>query len=71
MSRISPFSSKGFSDLMKTSPDLMVPALLIHNNLITKAKWDNFGSTIEQEGDSFSIIFSEPSDAVKFCLQVI
>ena len=25
-------------------------ALIIHNNLITKAKWDCFGSTVEQEG---------------------
>ena len=47
------YFASGFSDLMKTSPDQMVPALLIHNNLITKAKWDNFGSTIEQEGGEF------------------
>lgn len=41
---------EGFSDLMKTSPDLMMPALLIHNNLIQKAKFANFGYTIEQVG---------------------
>ena len=30
----------------------------------------NFGYTVEQEGDSFALVFEEPSDAVKFCLQV-
>ena len=60
---------EGFSDLMKSSPDLMMPALLIHNNLIQKAKFANFGYTIEQEGDAYSIVFEKSSDAVKFCLQ--
>ena len=41
---------QGFSDLMKRQPELTVAALLIHNNLLQKAKWDNFGSIIEQEG---------------------
>lgn len=41
---------QGFSDLMKKQPELTVAALLIHNNLLQKAKWDNFGSIIEQEG---------------------
>ena len=45
-------------------------ALVAHNNLIEKAKWANFGSVIEQEGDSYSLIFEEAGDAVKFCLQV-
>lgn len=60
---------EGFSDLMKSSPELMMPALLIHNNLIQKAKFANFGYTIEQEGDAYSIVFEKSSDAVKFCLQ--
>ena len=55
---------------MKASPDLMMSALLTHNSLIQKAKWSNFGSVIEQEGDSYAIIFEEAADAVKFCLQV-
>ena len=45
-------------------------ALLIHNNLIRKAKWANFGYTAEQEGDSYTISFHEAADAVKFCIQV-
>ena len=60
---------EGFSDLMGRSPFLMMPALLIHNNLITKAKHTNFGYVVEQEGDSYSIAFEEAADAVRFCLQ--
>ena len=37
-------------ELMKSHPEQAVEALIIHNNLITKAKWDCFGSTVEQEG---------------------
>ena len=62
--RISP------SDLMKASPELMMPALITHNNLLQKAKYTNFGYTLEQEGDSYSIMFHEAIEAVKFCLQV-
>ena len=58
------------ADLMKASPELMMPALITHNNLLQKAKWTNFGYTLEQEGDSYSIMFHEAADAVKFCLQV-
>jgi hypothetical protein len=60
---------QGFSDLMGRSPYLMMPALLIHNNLVTKAKHTNFGYVVEQEGDSYSIAFEEAVDAVRFCLQ--
>lgn len=38
------------ADLMKECPELMAKALLIHNNLIRKALWMNFGYVIEQEG---------------------
>ena len=55
---------------MKSFPESMMAALVAHNNLIEKAKWANFGSVIEQEGDSYSLIFEEAGDAVKFCLQV-
>ena len=115
----------------------MLSALALHNDIINTAKWDNHGSTVEQEGggcpgsaalyllhpplltalpvrsgslapwvspcppatfpplsppyprtpgppsslpslpaaaslhtDSYSIIFEEPEDAAKFCLQV-
>ena len=95
---------------MKLSPALMNSALILHNNIIRKAKFQvralaashchaihasiyprpcmvtrklhntlfvvcvrapqSFGFTVEQEGDSYSIIFLEAVDAVKFCLQV-
>ena len=39
---------------MKASPSLMISALLTHNNLIQKAKWANFGHTVDQEGGESS-----------------
>ncbi|GAX78935.1 hypothetical protein CEUSTIGMA_g6375.t1 [Chlamydomonas eustigma] len=60
---------EGFSDLMKSSPELMMSALITHNNLIQNAKFSNYGYTIEQEGDSYTMLFEDPVDAVKFCLQ--
>lgn len=61
---------EGYSDLIKSSPELMTKALSLHNNAINKARWQNFGYTIEQEGDSFTVVFYEALDAVIFCLQV-
>ena len=55
---------------MKQSPELMTRALNLHNAAIRKARWTNFGYTIEQEGDSYSLCFYEPLDAVMFCLMV-
>ena len=40
-----------YTDLMKHNPDLMTTALHMHNNMLIKAKWQNFGYTVEQEGD--------------------
>ncbi len=55
---------------MKQSPELMTRALNLHNAIIRKARWANFGYTVEQEGDSYSLVFYEALDAVIFCLQV-
>ncbi|PNG99169.1 Adenylate cyclase, partial [Tetrabaena socialis] len=60
---------EGYSDLMKQSPELMTRALTLHNTIIRKARWANFGYTVEQEGDSYSLVFYEALDAVIFCLQ--
>ena len=66
-----PLALPSHAALMKASPTLMMPAVVIYNNLIQKAKWANFGHTVEQDGDSHTLIFEEAGDAVKFCLQVI
>ena len=58
------------TELMKEYPEPMMAALVLHNSLVEKSKWANFGSVIEQEGGSFCLIFNEAGDAVKFCLQV-
>ena len=39
---------------MKKAPEATMQALLMHNNLIEKAKWTNFGYVIEQEGGKSS-----------------
>jgi class 3 adenylate cyclase len=45
-------------------------ALLLHNTVIKHAVYDNVGWVIEQEGDSFSVVFHDAEDAVAFTLQV-
>lgn len=54
----------------KADPGTTTKALLMHNDMVVRAKYDNFGYVMEQEGDSFSIMFYDPEDAVKFCLQM-
>ena len=54
---------------MKTSPSLATKALSMHNAVLRKAAHDNAGHVIDQEGDSWSVAFYEPQDAVAFCLQ--
>jgi class 3 adenylate cyclase len=60
---------QGFSELMRTSPEITMQAVILHNNLLQKARHSCFGYTIESEGDSFSLLFESPADAVKFCIQ--
>lgn len=47
---------EGYSELMKESPQLMTRALNLHNAIIRKARWQNFGYTVEQEGDSYALV---------------
>jgi hypothetical protein len=44
--------------------------LLLHNQVIKHAVYDQVGYVLEQEGDSFTVSFYEPEDAVAFTLQV-
>lgn len=48
----------------------MYRALTLHNNVIRRAKYANCGSTVQQEGDSYTLVFHDAFDAVAFCLQV-
>jgi len=56
--------------LFKRCPEQMYKALTLHNNVIRRAKYDNCGSTVQQEGDSYTLVFHTAFDAVAFCLQV-
>ena len=42
---------------MHRCPELMNSALLMHNAAVRKCKWVNYGFTVEQEGDSYSLVF--------------
>ena len=53
---------------MKRFPELMTKALNTHNAVIRHCRWAAFGGTIEQEGDSYTLYFYDPFDAVFFCL---
>jgi len=55
---------------MSRSPELMLRALNIHNKVIRNCKWEFVGWTLEQEGDSYLLVFHDPQDAVSFCLMV-
>lgn len=35
---------------MRSAPELMTKAIIIHNNLVRRAMWANFGTSIETEG---------------------
>jgi len=59
-----------FADLMSAEPQLTVAALGVHNSIIRKAQYANAGVVLEQEGDSYTVAFHKPLDAVSFCLQV-
>jgi hypothetical protein len=55
---------------MKANPQLMTSALNLHNSVMRKVRWENCGFTVEQEGDSFTMVFYTAVDAAAFCLQV-
>jgi hypothetical protein len=55
---------------MAAEPRLATAALGTHNAIIRKAQYSNAGVVLQQEGDSFSVAFHKPLDAVTFCLQV-
>jgi hypothetical protein len=56
--------------MMAAEPRLATAALGIHNGVIRKAQYSNAGMVLQQEGDSFTVAFHKPLDAVTFCLQV-
>eukprot|EP00775_Hariotina_reticulata_P010840 gene10840-10996_t len=58
-----------FSDLTRLDGTLTMRALGLHNMILRKAAADHAGHVIEQEGDSWSVAFHTPMEAVAFCLQ--
>jgi|APGre2960657404_1045060.scaffolds.fasta_scaffold62135_2 hypothetical protein len=60
---------EGFSKLMADNPEAATAALAAHNGVLRAAAWAAAGYVIDQEGDSFSLVFYEAADAVQFALQ--
>lgn len=58
------------AELMRFNPGPAMQAMGIHNALLRKAVGAHAGHVIEQEGDSWSVAFHRPLDAVAFSLQV-
>jgi hypothetical protein len=54
---------------MKASASLTTRALTMHNAVLRKAAADNAGQVVEQEGDSWAVVFHDASDGVAFCMQ--
>lgn len=59
-----------YSELMQSNAPLATKALGIHNSILRRAATAHAGNVVEQEGDSWSVAFHTPTDAVAFCLQV-
>jgi class 3 adenylate cyclase len=55
---------------MQRDAALCVKMMGIHNTVLRRTVTTHAGHVIEQEGDSWSIAFHRPVDAVAFCLQV-
>eukprot|EP00878_Enallax_costatus_P010339 GHUV01010792.1.p1 GENE.GHUV01010792.1~~GHUV01010792.1.p1 ORF type:complete len:435 (+),score=60.06 GHUV01010792.1:1207-2511(+) len=61
---------KDFSALTGQYHELMMKAMGAHNNILRKACHTHAGYVMDQEGDSWTVAFHEPQDAVAFSLQV-
>ena len=61
---------------MRSAPELMTKAIIIHNNLVRRAMWANFGTSIETEGGerglhvSLQIAYNERTASLREELQM-
>lgn len=63
-------TASGVSQAFSRSKWAAPIVFLLHLSRWFAAKYYNGGFVLEQEGDSFTIAFYDPFDAVVFCLQV-
>eukprot|EP00775_Hariotina_reticulata_P005600 gene5600-5838_t len=61
---------ESYSDLMQRNALVCTKAMGVHNAILRAAVSVHAGHVIEQEGDSWSVAFHRPVEAVAFCLQV-
>ncbi|KAF5843592.1 hypothetical protein DUNSADRAFT_12854, partial [Dunaliella salina] len=60
----------GYTAMCAIDPKAATQTMEIHNKLISKARWANCGSIVDQAGDSFTLAFQDAFDAVAFAIQV-
>ncbi|CAG9465741.1 unnamed protein product [Pedinophyceae sp. YPF-701] len=53
----------------EASPVAMSHANILHDEIVRQTAKHCFGYEVTTEGDSFTLVFHEPSDAIAFCLQ--
>ena len=46
---------QGFSEMMLAHPELTMAALMLHNDIIHKARWDHFGFVVGREGGEVAV----------------
>eukprot|EP00775_Hariotina_reticulata_P007249 gene7249-7462_t len=61
---------ESYSDLTRLEGGVTAQALGMHNAILRSAAAAHAGHVIEQEGDSWSVAFYSPMEALGFCLQV-
>ncbi len=59
------------AELVRMNAAMATKAMGIHNAILRRAVAAQAGHVLEQEGDSWSVAFQRPVDAVAFCLQVV
>ena len=47
--------AQGFSEMMLAHPELTMAALMLHNDIIHKARWEHFGFVVGREGGEFAV----------------
>ena len=47
--------TQGFSEMMLAHPELTMAALMLHNDIIHKARWDHFGFIVGREGGEVAV----------------
>lgn len=59
---------QGSTEQWEQTPEAMARALALHNNVMRDAIAEFDGYEVKTEGDAFMVAFSDPSNAIMFCV---